>query len=151
MNSENWQVLGWNTNYHNKYLEPLFLATSFNLTQHLFVLIISSHKSWDNSMSVTDKWINGLVSNEGISMESLTLWFLFFSSTSLLLPTHLPPPSCTHAQECNPMDFSPPDSSVHGFFQARILEWVAISFSMTLWFYLEEPKEISLIFLHKSS
>ena len=27
------------------------------------------------------------------------------------------------------MDFSPPDSSVHGFFQARILEWVAISFS----------------------
>ena len=29
----------------------------------------------------------------------------------------------------SPMDFSPPDSSVHGFFQARILEWVAISFS----------------------
>lgn len=43
-------------------------------------------------MSVTDKWINELVSNEGISMESLALWF-----------------------------------------------------------YLEEPKEISLIFLHKSS
>ena len=57
--------------------------------------------------------------------------FFIFSSTSLLLPTHLPPPSCTHAQSCNPMDFSPPDSSVHGFFQARILEWVAISFSTT--------------------
>ena len=56
-------------------------------------------------------------------------FFLFFSSTSLLLPTHLPLPSCTHAQSCNPMDFSQPDSSVHGFFQARILEWVAISFS----------------------
>ena len=27
------------------------------------------------------------------------------------------------------MDYSPPDSSVHGIFQARILEWVAISFS----------------------
>jgi len=27
------------------------------------------------------------------------------------------------------MDCSPPGSSVHGFFQARILEWVAISFS----------------------
>ena len=39
----------------------------------------------------------------------MTLFF-FFSSTSLLLPTHLPPPSCTHAQSCNPMDFSPPDS-----------------------------------------
>jgi len=27
------------------------------------------------------------------------------------------------------MDYSPPDSSVHGILQARILEWVAISFS----------------------
>ena len=30
---------------------------------------------------------------------------------------------------CNPMDCSPLGSSVHGILQARILEWVAISFS----------------------
>ena len=30
---------------------------------------------------------------------------------------------------CDPMDCSPPDSSVHGILQARILEWVAIPFS----------------------
>ena len=30
---------------------------------------------------------------------------------------------------CNPMDYSPPGSSVHGILQARILEWIAISFS----------------------
>ena len=30
---------------------------------------------------------------------------------------------------CNPMDCSPPGSSVHGILQARILEWVALSFS----------------------
>ena len=30
---------------------------------------------------------------------------------------------------CNPMDCSLPGSSVHGIFQARILEWVAICFS----------------------
>ena len=30
---------------------------------------------------------------------------------------------------CNPVDCSPPGSSVHGILQARILEWVAISFS----------------------
>ena len=30
---------------------------------------------------------------------------------------------------CNPMDSSPPGSSVHRILQARILEWVAISFS----------------------
>ena len=28
----------------------------------------------------------------------------------------------------NPMDCSPPGSSVHGIFQAIILEWIAISF-----------------------
>ena len=30
---------------------------------------------------------------------------------------------------CDPMAYSPPGSSVHGILQARILEWVAISFS----------------------
>ena len=30
---------------------------------------------------------------------------------------------------CNPMDYSLPDSSVHGILQLRILEWVAISSS----------------------
>ena len=30
---------------------------------------------------------------------------------------------------CNPMDCSPPGFSVHGIFQARVLEWGAISFS----------------------
>ena len=30
---------------------------------------------------------------------------------------------------CNPLGYSPPGSSVHGISQARILEWVAISFS----------------------
>ena len=37
------------------------------------------------------------------------------------------------AQSCltpsNPVDCSPPGSSVHGIFQARVLEWVAIAFS----------------------
>ena len=30
---------------------------------------------------------------------------------------------------CDPMDCSPAGSSVHGIFQTRMLEWVAISFS----------------------
>ena len=33
---------------------------------------------------------------------------------------------------CDPMDCSPPGSSVHGTFQARILEWFAISSSNIL-------------------
>ena len=30
---------------------------------------------------------------------------------------------------CDPLDYSPPGSSVHGIFQARILERVTISYS----------------------
>ena len=41
--------------------------------------------------------------------------------------------ACLVAQSCltlcDPMDCSPPGSSVHGILQARILEWVAILFS----------------------
>ena len=46
-------------------------------------------------------------------------------------------PSCAAVHACSvmsfslrgPMDCSPPGSSVHGILQARILEWVTISFS----------------------
>ena len=41
------------------------------------------------------------------------------------------------AQSCptlsDPMNCSLPGSSVHGIFQARVLEWGAIAFSVTLW------------------
>ena len=41
--------------------------------------------------------------------------------------------TCDVAQSCptlcDPMDCSLPGSSIHGIFQARVLEWVAISFS----------------------
>ena len=30
---------------------------------------------------------------------------------------------------CDPMDYNPPASSIHGIFQARVLEWGAIAFS----------------------
>ena len=38
------------------------------------------------------------------------------------------------AQSCptpsDPVDYSPPGSSIHGIFQARVLEWVVIAFSL---------------------
>ena len=40
------------------------------------------------------------------------------------------------AQSCltlsDPMDYSPPGSSIHGIFQARVLKWVARAFSKIL-------------------
>ena len=46
------------------------------------------------------------------------------------------------AQSCltlsDPVDCSPPGSSIRGIFQARVLEWVAIAFSM-YWFSEDKP------------
>ena len=35
----------------------------------------------------------------------------------------------------DPMDYSPPGSSIHGIFQARVLEWVAIAFSIYIYIF----------------
>ena len=42
----------------------------------------------------------------------------------------------------NPMDCSPPGSSVHGIFQARVLVWVAVAFSFLWagWWLLSRPR-----------
>ena len=55
---------------------------------------------------------------------------------------------CEVAQSCltlrDPMDCSLPDSSIHGIFQARVLEWGAISFS-NAWKWKVKVKSISLV------
>ena len=48
-----------------------------------------------------------------------------FSHTAFVVVVEL----LNHVQLCNSMDCGLPGSSVHGFYQARILEWVVISFS----------------------
>ena len=40
----------------------------------------------------------------------------------------------------DPMDCSPPGSSVHGIFQARVLEWSAIAFSSNIWHHQNDKK-----------
>ena len=51
---------------------------------------------------------------------------------------------------CNPMDYSPPGSSVHEILQARILEWVVMPYSSgSSW--LRGGTHISLCFLHRQA
>ena len=45
---------------------------------------------------------------------------------------------------CDPMDCCPPDSSIHGILQLRILEWVAIFFSRES-FRPEDPTQVPCI------
>ena len=66
---------------------------------------------------------------------SVKLWWkiVLTTSTELWLKMLLASCECEVAQSrptlCDPIDCSLPGSSIHGIFQARILEWVAISFS----------------------
>ena len=64
----------------------------------------------------------GLVGTTSVLSISLSseLSTVQFSSVAQSCPTFL-----------DPMDCSPPGSSIHGIFQARVLEWVAIAFSTT--------------------
>ena len=45
---------------------------------------------------------------------------------------------------CDPIDGSPPGPSVHGIFQARVLEWVVISFS-NVWKWKVKVKSLSCV------
>ena len=75
---------------------------------------ISGYKEWKfdrerQSACCRDRSLLYLVPYNQVHMH---MWVLTLSSTV-----------------CNPMDYSLPGSSVHGIYQARLLEWVAISSS----------------------
>ena len=51
----------------------------------------------------------------------------------------------------DPMDCSPPGSSVHGIFQARVLEWGAIAFSVLEYYTLSLYIYTSTIYIYSYS
>ena len=68
----------------------------------------------------------------------VSLWKMVLqSSLGPRLPRSAPLQVCVHVRAvallcptlCDPVDYSPPGSSVHGILQARTLEWITISFS----------------------
>ena len=62
------------------------------------------------------------------------LWFLAATTKSLQLCPTL----------CDPIDGSPPGSSIHGILQARTLEWIAISFT-NAWKWKVKVKSLSCV------
>ena len=56
-------------------------------------------------------------------LNSVLSAFVYFFLYSLLVCMLS---SFSRVRLCNPMDYGPPGSSVHGILQARILEWVAM-------------------------
>ena len=62
-----------------------------------------------------------------ISNCTLYMWEIYSILSIIFQSESEIPQSCPTLSD--PMDCSPPDSSIHGIFQARVLEWVAIAFS----------------------
>ena len=58
------------------------------------------------------------------------IWYLHFFFSKLFSAAAKSLQSCPTL--CDPIDGSPPGSSIHGIFQARVLEWGAIAFSAKL-------------------
>ena len=72
-------------------------------------------------------WCGNRIYFQCISRTSLPVNKRFLWNESAMLTCCSIQKSCPTF--CNPMDCSPPGSSVQGIFQARVLEWVAISSS----------------------
>ena len=60
--------------------------------------------------------------------KSYSVFFFFFNSNNFL-PILVKVKSLSRVQLCDPMDCRLQGSSIYGILQARVLEWVAVSFS----------------------
>ena len=116
-----WPVRGRRTHrLFWEYREALFTLTP--ATQLLLVLLVMVLDFMD--LLVWDFVICMIQTSSNIAVFTLLFFFFFFALYSFV---------CVSTQLClilcDPLDCSPPGFSVHGVLQARILEWVAISFS----------------------
>ena len=78
--------------------------------------LTSGFREWDPLSSCKWEWMT----DPGSGREAIAVcgrWGFFLLGV------------LSHVQFCDPVDCSPPGSSIHGILQARILEWVAISSS----------------------
>ena len=113
---------------------PIFLPGEFHEQRSLV-----GHSLWGHKELDTTEWLNWLNWDGCLDLSKLFLWevksdlLTLNVSWSLLQKNFLANVVHPVTQSCltlrNPLDWSLPDSSVHGIFQARILECVAISFS----------------------
>ena len=102
-----------------KGMKPVWKATCYMIPT---IYILDKAKLWEKikGWSWGRGWIDG-------AQQNFRIIELFLHDTVMM-------DACMHVCSpcptlCYPMDCSPPGSSVHGISQARILEWVAVSFS----------------------
>ena len=102
------------------------------LIKLMFLFSKSTRKIIRNCFCLTTKASNTfMLLSQGYSNSSTraNIW----SSSTLIAPAFHAAAAAKSRQSCptlcNPIDSSPPGSSIHGISQARVLEWGAIAFS----------------------
>ena len=122
---------------------PLLLLPSIFLTIRVFsnesALCIRWPKYWSCSFNISP-------SNEHSGLISFRMDWLALLAVQGTLKSLLQHHTQSCPTLCDPMDYSLPGSSVHGILQARILEWVSISFS-NAWKWKVKVKLLSHVWL----
>ena len=96
----------------------------------------------NNMGRCVSKAFNGRDNNSQFVFVFFTSWIYLFILNLFILSESEVAQSCPAL--CNPMDYSLSGSSVHGIFRAKVLEWVAISFSIgSSW-----PRDRTQVYLH---
>ena len=88
------------------------------------------HREWSVMKSLSSCFCVWASERQGIKTQGASWHPKRRKDTCLVSQFHLWERVCVPAQSCptfcDPIDCSPPGSSVHGILQARILEWVAM-------------------------
>ena len=132
------ELVGWFIHFPWEKVQPICICIQIQCITRLSVVIWSymiCQRLQNRSQNTEDYWAQIIffkLYEFKLKWWSLNLMPLFFgphehSSVYVLS-------RCSHVQTtlCDPMDYSPPGSSVHWILQARILEWQAISFSKSI-------------------
>ena len=97
----------------------------------LFVYLLAVLHNLQDLSSMTKDWIcilsNESAESQPLDHQGIPTRDFFFNCIFFFCESEV-------AQSCptrsDPMDCGPPGSSIHGIFQARVLEWGAIAFSL---------------------
>ena len=107
----------------------MWLQKREHLNERLIAKILQKPHVFGNELSAFKWWVYLRSHNKENSKIFVIPVVLIFTTTlyCILLKGVYHAQSCLTL--CDPMDYSPPCSSVHGISQAKILEWGAISSS----------------------
>ena len=122
-----WDIYGYSSIYRNHHNSLSVRDLSMVLNSQLLLLLLLSCFSSVRLCVIPQTaahqapWVwDSPGKNTGVGCHFLLQWMKVKSESEVTQ-------SCPTLS--NPMDCSPPGSSIHGIFQARVLEWGAVSFS----------------------